>query len=330
MKQSKYGILGVCLLGLIPATSGLAQERIQAQDMVALFEKLSGPQPGHRKAHARGLCATGTFAPVKLATGEPFAGAALLSSGGLPVLMRFSIGGGNPDADERMPGTRGLGLQIALPNGGLHNFTGNNFPVFAGKDVETFHGFLSTLLPDEQGKRDPQRTLDFADANPSVKDHMVWQKSAQTAASFANTEFYGLHTFYFDGADQPRVKFRWHLSPDLGVKTLTADQAQAKPAAFLAQSLAGQLEQGPVSFSLMASLGAPEDSDTDPSSQWPAHRPQVKLGTLTLQQSGGDQCTGKNFDPNVLSAGFSGSDDPVLKMRSPAYAISFGKRLSGQ
>jgi catalase len=46
--------------------------------------------------------------------------------------------------------------------------------------------------------------------------------------------------------------------------------------------------------------------------------------------SGGDACTIINFDPNVMSAGFLPSDDPVLKMRSPAYAISFGKRLSNQ
>ncbi|MFT6269434.1 MAG: catalase, partial [Alphaproteobacteria bacterium] len=37
-----------------------------------------------------------------------------------------------------------------------------------------------------------------------------------------------------------------------------------------------------------------------------------------------------NFDPNILSAGFTPSADPVLRMRSPAYAISFGKRLSNQ
>ncbi|MCS4306412.1 catalase [Rheinheimera pacifica] len=41
-------------------------------------------------------------------------------------------------------------------------------------------------------------------------------------------------------------------------------------------------------------------------------------------------CSNINFDPNVLSRGFSASDDSVLRMRSPAYAISFGKRLSGQ
>jgi catalase len=37
-----------------------------------------------------------------------------------------------------------------------------------------------------------------------------------------------------------------------------------------------------------------------------------------------------NFDPLVMSDGVQPTNDPVLLFRSPAYAISFGKRLSGQ
>jgi catalase len=85
-----------------------------------------------------------------------------------------------------------------------------------------------------------------------------------------------------------------------------------------------------VSFKIMASLGEAEDSDIDPSQQWPAERPQVLLGTVTVTANGGDACNNTNFDPNIMSAGFTPSADPILRMRSPAYAISFGKRLSNQ
>ena len=47
-------------------------------------------------------------------------------------------------------------------------------------------------------------------------------------------------------------------------------------------------------------------------------------------RSGGEACTPINFDPNVMSAGFSAGNDPILRMRSPVYAVSFGQRLSGQ
>lgn len=302
------------------------QKAVQANDFIELFEKMSGSQPGYRRAHAEGVCAVGRFTP---ASHKAFAGAKLLSSGELPAVMRFSVGGGQPNADERKPGTRGMGLRIKLPGGGNHIFTGNNFPVFAGKDPDTFFGFLSTLLPDENGQRHPEKTVEFVRSHPSVQANAAWRRSAKAAASYANTEFYGLHTFYFEGDADNRTKFRWQLVPDLGVVMLEPEAAARKPTAFLAQTLAQQLEQGTVSFRLVANIGEAGDSDIDPSAQWPADRPQVTLGTVRLTGSGGTECRDLNFDPNVLSTGFLPSDDPVLKMRSPAYAISFAKRMSG-
>ena len=83
-------------------------------------------------------------------------------------------------------------------------------------------------------------------------------------------------------------------------------------------------------FDWIMVLGEPGDTDDDPSRPWPAGRPVFKAGTLSVQRSGGEACTPINFDPNVLSAGFSAGADPILRMRSPAYAISFGLRLGGQ
>ncbi|WP_026376133.1 catalase family peroxidase [Aestuariibacter salexigens] len=316
-------------LGLTLCSGAYAQTKqpVQAADLVELFEKLSGKHPGVRKAHASGVCATGQFEPNVQA--EEFATAPLLSNGPLYAQVRFSLGGGNPNADETAPGTRGMGVQISLPDGTRHIFTGNNFPVFAGKDPETFYGFLSTLLPDENGQRNPQKTMEFVKANPSVQANVAWNQTAKAAASFANTEFFGLHTFYYGQGDD-RVKFRWHMTPDLGVETLSAEQAKATKSPFLKDKLAEQLEQSTVSFTLHAILGTDNDVDNDPSVQWPAEREKVVLGKIILTDSGGEACTPLNFDPNVLSAGFTPSDDPVLRMRSLAYAISFGKRLSGQ
>ena len=302
-------------------------KEVQAIDLVEMFEKLGGKHPGFRKAHAKGMCASGTFIP---SPNEHFAGAALLSNGELPVSMRFSLGGANPSSDEKAPGTRGMGMQIKLPNGSLHTFTGNNFPVFAGKDPETFLGFLSTLLPDEDGKVDPAKTMAFIQQNPSVQANVKWNQTAKTPASFANTAFFGIHTFYYGKTNAQNTKFRWDIQPSLGVKTLEKEQAAKMPTEFLADTFAQQLKEETVSFTIMASLGQAEDSDIDPSQQWPSERPQVALGTVMVKTSGGDACKNTNFDPNMMSAGFTPSKDPVLQMRSPAYAISFGKRLSNK
>ncbi len=327
MKTSALMIaLGVASLS-VPTLAESAPESVQANDLVTLFETLSGPQPGHRKAHARGVCASGRLVPSQ---SETFAGAPLLSSGALPVSLRFSIGGGNPQADERVPGTRGMGMRVALPDGSYHTLAGNNFPVLAGKTPEIFFGFLSTLLPDENGQRDPAKTAAYIKAHPSTWANAAWQQQVKTAASYANTEYFGLHTFYYqeDGAEQ--TKFRWQLVPALGVESLDAEQASEKAPAFLEETLATQLKQGEVSFTLQAIIGESADDDVDPSVQWPPERSKVTMATVYLEAAGGDDCTVINFDPTVLSKGFSPSADPFLQMRSTAYAISFGKRLSGQ
>jgi catalase len=170
----------------------------------------------------------------------------------------------------------------------------------------------------------------FIKANPSVQANAMWNQQAQTPASWANTGFFGLHTFHFTQASGEKTKFRWDIQPSLGVKTLDKDEAAKMPEEFLVDTFAKQLKDGIVSFTIMASLGEPEDSEIDPSQQWPDTRPQVALGTVTVTANGGDACKTTNFDPNVMSAGFTPSADPILRMRSPAYAISFGKRLSNQ
>lgn len=309
------------------ANEATNQNSIQASDFIDLFEKMGGQHLGYRKAHANGLCASGTFTP---SPNKNFKGAELLSKGELPVSIRFSLGGANPNSNEKSPGARGMGFQIKLPNGSLHTFTGNNFPVFAGKNPEIFYGFLSTLLPDKNGQRDPSKTLRYIQEHPSVQANAMWNKSAKTASSYANTEFFGLHTFFYEKSNGQKTKFRWHIEPSLGVKTLDKAEVAQMPTRFLADTFAQQLKDETIRFTLMATIGKTEDSTVDPSQIWPSDRPQEKLGTITVNTSGGELCKNTNFDPNIISAGFTPSEDPILRMRSAAYAISFGKRLSGQ
>lgn len=305
-------------------------ESVTANDFIELFGKLSGSYPGFRKAHARGTCAVGTFTPSKDA--PQFADSALFASGELPAVMRFSLGGANPNADERAPGVRGLGIQITLADGSKHTITGNSVPVFSGKDPETFFGFLSALLPDESGKPDMAKLGAYIAANPSVQANVMWSRTTPAPASWANTPYFGLHTFFYQPKSGEQIKYRWSLSPDLGVEGLTPEQSASMPAAFLEDKLKAQVSDAntTVSYTLSATIGQAEDTNIDPSTQWPDTREQVVMGTITVKDVGGEGCDKLNFDPNLLSKGFTPSDDPVLRMRSPAYGISFGKRMTGQ
>lgn len=83
---------------------------------------------------------------------------------------------------------------------------------------------------------------------------------------------------------------------------------------------------------MVIALGEPGDSVNDPTVAWPEDRKTVKVGTLTLTAAmpqQGAACEKINFDPLVMSDGVEATDDPILRFRSPAYAVSFGKRLGG-
>ena len=43
----------------------------------------------------------------------------------------------------------------------------------------------------------------------------------------------------------------------------------------------------------------------------------------------GAACEPINYDPLIMADGIAPTDDPVLRFRSPAYALSFAKRLGG-
>jgi catalase len=315
--------VGVTALPLAAATSPA-----QPNDFIEVFAKLSGEHKGLRKNHSKGVCAVGDFTASKAATA--YFDAELFSGETLPAIYRFSLPGGNPLAPDYARAPRGFAAQFSLKNGSKHNIATLNVPVFAAKDPETFLGLLQASVPGADGKPDMAKLTAFKAAHPDTKPLDQWLASHQPPFSYATAEYFGIHTFYLNSKLGEKTKTRWHLLPHDGVKGLTDAEIAEKTPDFLNQRLAERLQRGAVSFDWIISFGEPEDAVNDPSVQWPEQRKTLNAGTLRLTASGDDSCTRLNFDPNVLSRGFSASDDPVLRMRSPAYAISFGKRLSGQ
>lgn len=281
-----------------------------------------------RKGHARGVCAEGRFTPSDDAR-ERFD--TPLFDQATPVVVRFSMGGGNPDADERARAPRGIGVKFLLEDESPHHIAGLTTPVFAGKNPQQFLGLLRLnrlIQQDEASAEDRERYLE---ENPEAARQGRWLQAHAPAAEYTAATYFGIHSFYAIDADQEARAFRWQLVPAAGEQLLTEKERAALPAAFLEDRLNKRLaEEGSIDLHWQWVLADADDPIDDPSSQWPNDRETVSVGTLTLTGAGGAACEPVNFDPNQLTRGITPSDDPVLALRSAAYAISFGKRLSKQ
>jgi len=113
---------------------------------------------------------------------------------------------------------------------------------------------------------------------------------------------------------------------------MTDEEMKKASPDYLEPALIAHTQKGPVKWDMYIIIGQPGDSENDPSIPWPADRKQVKVGTLSITQAmpqKGAACEPINFDPMVVADGIQPSDDPILRARSAAYAVSFGKRLSG-
>ncbi len=315
------------LLALSPAW--VAAEQVTPNQFIDVFAKIFGEHKGERKGHAKGFCAVGTF--QALPDAKNFSSVSWLSGETVPVTARFSMAGGNPQAPENARSPRGLGLQLKTATGQLQHFAMLTTPVFGAKDPANFLALLQTQIPDPAtGKPDLAKIQAFRAAHPDTQPQAEYLAKNSPPWSYATTAYFGIHTFFIKDNSGAEQKVRWQFVPKDGVKGLTEAEIKAKPTEFLQQRLAERLTKGPVEWTMQLVLGEATDTETDPSVLWPQQRKTLDVGLLSIQQQGGEACTGINFDPNVLSAGVRASNDPVLQMRSGAYAISFGKRLTGQ
>lgn len=333
--RQRASVCSLLTTALIIAAPGSQAEDIHqapdtatASDFIEVFEKLSGTHPGVRKGHARGVCAEGRFTPgedARVRFDTP------LFDQATPVVVRFSTGGGNPDADERASAPRGIGVKFMLDGESPHHIAGLTTPVFAGKNPQQFLGLLRLNHLIQQGEASAEDRERYLEENPEAARQGRWLQTHPPAAEYTAATYHGIHTFYAVDGEQAAQPFRWRLVPAAGEQLLTEEERATLPAAFLESRLQQRLaEEGSIDLHWQWVLADPEDPINDPSLQWPGDRETVSVGTLTLTGAGGEACEPINFDPNQLALGISPSDDPVLALRSAAYAISFGKRLSEQ
>jgi len=324
-------IFSVALTTVCCAFNALAQQAPTADQVVTALEKIGGVHPGERRTHIIGVCVGGSFVGSKEA--QAFTRSALFSGEVIPVVGRFSLPGGNPKAPDTAKSPRGLALQFKLPGNSLQHFTMLNVPVFGAATPQTFYdALLSNMVDPATGKPDPEKQKQFRETHPDAKPLGEFMAKNNPPVSYANSDFFSIHTFKFINSNNQTTLVRWRFVPEDGVKRLTDAEMSTMPARFLDEDLIAKTKKGPVRWNMVLTIGEASDVQNNPTVYWPAERKTIQAGVLTLTsatpQKGAD-CEKINFDPLVMVDGIAPTDDPILPFRSPAYADSFAKRLTG-
>jgi catalase len=304
-------------------------EPVTPDKVVGALENTFGITPGERRNHIKGVCAVGQF--VGNQDASQYSRSPLFSGKTIPVVARFSLAGGNPKVPDTTKNPRGIALEFKLPDGRVQHMTMINTPMFGAATPQTFLDQTIAAKPDPAtGKPDPEKIKAFKAGHPDSRAQAEYLEKHNPLPSFANSAYFGIHTFKFINKDNKTTLVRWRFVPQDGEKQLTNDQLKSMPTDFLQQELIDRAQKEPIRWDMLVSIGEPGDVENNPTVLWPENRKQVKAGTLTITSAmpqPGAACEKINFDPLAMGDGIAPSQDPILLFRSPAYAVSFGKRL---
>jgi catalase len=328
---ARFALIGVALatvIGIFAYLGGwFTPEALTPARFIDGFEYVNGVHPGFRRNHARGVGVSGFF--ESNGNGARLSEAAVFRPGRVPVIGRFSLGGGQPYAADTPDAVRGLGLQFTPADGELWRTAMINLSVFPFRTPEAFYEQLIASKPDPRtGKPDPAKMQAFLAHHPETARALKVIKGQPASSGFADSTFHSLNAFRFTNAAGDSIPVRWLLKPAQPFAPANAAPA-AQDKHYLFDALIAQIHRQPLRWHLIVIIGQPGDPTNDATIAWPAGREQVDVGTLTLDRVESDDespATDLNFDPLVLPAGIAPSDDPLLSARSAVYSRSFTRR----
>lgn len=335
-RGAQFAFLAIASAAPVAAMMALAAPAdsadVTAPQMIDTFEGNFGVHAGQRRNHTKGTCAAGEF--VGTTDAAALSRSALFSGKTIPVVARFSLGGGNPETPDAAPAPRGMALEFHLPGGALQHITMIDAPIFAAASPASFRDALLAARPDPKtGKPDPEKLKAYAATHPDAMALTELSSHHTPTANYYQATYFSIHTFKFIDAKGTEHLVKWRFVPRDGTKELTAAEMKAAPRDFLEKNLIERTRKGPALWDMIVYVGEPGDPQDNPTLAWPESRKHFTAGTLTISQATPQQkgmaCEPINFDPLVMADGIAPTNDPILLFRSPAYAVSFGKRQSG-
>lgn len=326
--------VGVILMGVVGAFlylgGWLTPHELTPRRFTTGFEQVYGEHSGFRRNHAKGVGVRGHF--DSNGNGTRLSKAVVFQQGRVPVIGRFSLGGGDPYMADSPDAVRAFALEYNLPDGEQWRTAMVDLPVFPFRTPQDFYESMMAGKPDPTtGKPDPAKMQAFIAKHPEFLQAIGVIKSHQPPVGFEDAGFFGLNAFVVTDASGKETPVRWWLDP-----MQTASEADTAAAAstgqdknYLFDGLIADIHQHPLHWKLLLIVGQPGDQTNDPTVVWPDSREQVEVGTVTIDSIEAEETSPArviNFDPLILPAGIGPSDDPFLSARSAIYSQSFTRR----
>ena len=308
----------------------LTPDRLTPTRMVAALSDRGGNPLGHRRNHSKGMCFTGVFDANGAAS--QYSVAPMLVAGRYPVIGRFAIAVGNPNASDIMGRVKSMAVRIVSPDGQEWRSGMNNSPVFVVSNPRDFYEltFAQDIDP-ATGKPDPGAMKRFLATHPDSAPFIEWSQTAPWTASWADQAYNSLNAFRFTDGGGASHLVRWSMEPTVSPTPVPQAALASMGPDFLEHDLVQSLAGGPLIWRLVLTFAEPGDPANDATKAWPSDRKRVDAGTLIVQKAEAEAdgpCRDFNYDPTILPPGIAVSDDPLLPARSAAYAKSFDLRTA--
>ncbi len=325
MLRTKHLAIAASIMWFAGMSLGHAEEQPVELQIVNAQNKLFGVHPGFRSNHAKGVVVEGHFKAspeaAKLSKSVIFNGSTI------PVTVRFSDSTGLPNIPDgsKKASPHGIAIKYHLPDGNDTDMVLNSFKFFPVATGADFRDMLLAIAASPAGAPKPTKLDAFIKSHPSMPAAL---KTLGTPDSFADEEYYGVDAFVFVDKAGKKQPVRYIMAPQKLVH-ISTEEADKKPPNYLMDELPQRLAHGPVVFHLKAQLAQPGDQTKDATKPWPADRPVVDLGVLTIDKAVPDSMEAQKkllFLPGQLTPGIEKSDDPLIDVRDNAYAISFSRR----
>jgi len=296
-------------------------------ELLETFNSIFGPHPGFRPAHAKGIVLTGSFTPspeAKSLTRAPH-----VTRPSTPVSARFSNSTGIPMIPDNDPNAnpRGLALRFHLAEHVHTDIVGHSTDGFPTRTGQEFLEFLRAAMASDPSKPKPTPVEVFLATHPAALAFV--QTPKPSPVSFATEAYFGVTAMRFTNHDGLVRYGRYRITPSSGIEHLDAAAAQAKDPNYLFDELSRRVAASPIAFDIQVQIAADGDVVNDATVHWPANRPLLHFGTVTLAaEAPQNEALQKQiiFDPIPRVDGIEASDDPLLELRAAIYLISGRRR----